>query len=577
MRKVNIAHLILQVSRECGECSKPIKKAKKALKCKCKVVLFCSHICIAASDHVSACGGKSPTVKIPENSSGLKELVGKLKKDLPADAPHLLDKLKGVKVKHLSDLRRLAEEGDPVAAYMIGCSFSLRLTLAGKTNKIATCGAMMPLEGFEQSVGETDKEAIKWFLKSAEGGMAEGMLSLAYKIWANNGLKCDDRVAFYWMAKAVETGELGDKHRQVLEEKSYLAREIEAVYLGLCKAARQRVGKFWMGGPNLGSLLLAARNVELRKFGSNTSFGDILFGSSWIKKIFSLIDSRQDLCPEFRSGRMDTCGPATDMVVSKKRNVVNTRFYQGEKEKSCMDLEKVNSYNWESEEANQRSKYAVYCTHHKQLPLAVGMCVQCKEDAKQRTAAVAQGLYSISLTEAIPDYGHAARFTTEKGKIRNEVFKSYSKPEISCFLQCFSSNPADLHPLFLAEDQTIYWNIIWFFGSVYEAVLECCGEKVVKKVFGKLKQYRSKNLAKTHLPCGPLPLDVAAAFPASAVGEMRIACGNENCPNLDHEKRFEKCTGCMTRRYCSQQCLDKDWSKHDVECKKMHPVLPEVD
>ena len=34
--------------------------------------------------------------------------------------------------------------------------------------------------------------------------MAEGMLSLAHKIWANNGLKFDDRVAFYWMAKAVE-------------------------------------------------------------------------------------------------------------------------------------------------------------------------------------------------------------------------------------------------------------------------------------------------------------------------------------------------------------------------------------
>ena len=364
------------MSRECGECSKPIKKAKKALKCKCKVVLFCSHNCIAASDHVSACGGKSPAVKIPKNSSALKELVGKLKKDLPADAPFLLDKLRGVNVKHLSDLRRLAEEGDPVAAYMIGCSFSLRMTLAGKTNKIATCGAMMPFEGFEQSVGETDEEAIKWFLKSAEGGMPEGMLSLAHKIWANNGLKCDDRVAFYWMAKAVETDDIGDKHRQVLEEKSYLAREIEAVYQGLCKVTRQRVGKLWVGGPNLGSLLLAARNIELKKCGSNTSFGNILFGSSWIKKIFSLLDSHKDLCPEFRSGRVDTGGRATDMVISKKRYVANTRFYQGEKEKSCMDLEKVNTYNELSRETKQRSKYAVFCTHHKQMPLAVGMCVR---------------------------------------------------------------------------------------------------------------------------------------------------------------------------------------------------------
>ena len=58
-----------------------------------------------------------------------------------------------------------------------------------------------------------------------------------------------------------------------------------------------------------------------------------------------------------------------------------------------------------------------------------------------------------------------------KGKIQNEVFRSNSKPEISCLLQCLSSNPADLHPLFLAEDQTVYWNMIWLYGSVYEALL----------------------------------------------------------------------------------------------------------
>ena len=33
----------LEITRECNECGKKIKKAKKALQCKCKVVLFCTH------------------------------------------------------------------------------------------------------------------------------------------------------------------------------------------------------------------------------------------------------------------------------------------------------------------------------------------------------------------------------------------------------------------------------------------------------------------------------------------------------------------------------------------------------
>ena len=109
--------------------------------------------------------------------------------------------------------------------------------------------------------------------------MAEGMLSLSNKIWANNGLLCDERFAFYWMAKAVETGELGDRHRQALEQRSLLTRDIQAQYDGLQKAAIRGVrGSLFSTDPNLGSLLLAARSSELRMCGSSTSNGKVLFG-----------------------------------------------------------------------------------------------------------------------------------------------------------------------------------------------------------------------------------------------------------------------------------------------------------
>ena len=36
--------------------------------------------------------------------------------------------------------------------------------------------------------------------------------------------------------------------------------------------------------------------------------------------------------------------------------------------------------------------------------------------------------------------------------------------------QCLMSNPADLHPAAVAEDQNLYWPIIWYWGFVHAAL-----------------------------------------------------------------------------------------------------------
>ena len=133
-----------------------------------------------------------------------------------------------------------------------------------------------------------------------------------------------------------------------------------------------------------------------------------------------------------------------------------------------------------------------------------------------------------------------------------------------------SSNPADLHPLFL-EDQTFCWNIIWFYRSVYEALLESCGEKVVRNVFGNLKQYRSNKIAKANLPCGPLPFSAMAALTESVVGEMRFFCRNESYPQLDHAERFKKCNGCRIRHYCTRPCQTQRWTSCEI-CKTLERI-----
>merc|ERR1712110_120726 len=125
---------------------------------------------------------------------------------------------------------------------------------------------MMSKKDLKKSVGETDEEAIKWFLIAARGGMADGMDSLACKLWADNGLKTDRRVAFYWMAKAWETGEVEERCWQMLEEEGLLAKDLRSTLFSMQQSGATLSGQAVHMGPNLGCLLLATRYINLRKW-----------------------------------------------------------------------------------------------------------------------------------------------------------------------------------------------------------------------------------------------------------------------------------------------------------------------
>ena len=88
------------------------------------------------------------------------------------------------------------------------------------------------------------------------------MNSLANKLWANNGLKTDQRGAFYnnWMAKAWQTTrEVDDQCWQILEDKGMVVIDIQTSFFMLeaiapmCAALGQILHILQ---PNLGSLLL---------------------------------------------------------------------------------------------------------------------------------------------------------------------------------------------------------------------------------------------------------------------------------------------------------------------------------
>ena len=148
-----------------------------------------------------------------------------------------------------------------------------------------------------------------------------------------------------------------------------------------------------------------------------------------------------------------------------------------------------------------------------------GSCQPCSYDAFQRLRAVAFGQYSISLDQAIPDYGYAARYVDEHGVIVQDIFKAYCKPEIKQVLQCLMTNPADLHPYAVAEDQNLYWPIIWYWGSVFYAIQDTCDDSTLQAVYNKLGP--KITFEGIQGSCG------LEAFPEAAAGEWRIACGNE--------------------------------------------------
>jgi len=370
----------LEVTKECGECGKRIKNVKKALLCKCKVVLYCTHSCLASSDHFGNCQERMKPVEL--SLDALKETFeGPL---LSALTSQIQEKMGSLKITHPGDVRRLAEEGNPIAAYMIGSSYSTRIATAEKA-----LSSLMSKKDLKKSVGETDEEAIKWFLIAAKGGMADGMESLACKLWADNGLKTDRRVAFYWMAKAWETGEVGEVCWQMLEEEGLLAKEIRSSLVSMQQSGASLSGQALHMGPNLGNLLLASRYNNLRKWGKSTPLGTPLFGSSWLSTLFDLIDSYR-INPRFASGRVGTGKESTKMCIPKERSMANIRFCQGQRDLSCMDLEQVNLCDEGSEPAKQRSEYWVLCIHLNQgFPLLAGRCQDCREDARQRSISVA--------------------------------------------------------------------------------------------------------------------------------------------------------------------------------------------
>ena len=212
----------LIVVKECVECRKKIRKAKKEFMCKCKKVLYCSFDCKQASRHECRVGEPSKFSMV-KFASRIKEI---------GDEQGEKDKNKELmkKYKSVEEMEKVAESEDPWDAFLIGVSYSERIARQSKKSPFP----IMPVKYLDKSVAETDEIAIKWLQIAAEGGIKDAMIALAHKISAGNlqiftylegnGLKADSRLGFYWLCKAMKSGATLGPESMELMERSHMKR-----------------------------------------------------------------------------------------------------------------------------------------------------------------------------------------------------------------------------------------------------------------------------------------------------------------------------------------------------------------
>ena len=590
---------------ECGNCEKRIKKFKKNLGCKCKDIQFCSWGCRESSEHYQNCQIREDQKFTRDDLKNFlkSDNGGGLSEEYKSEQEKKMNELMK-KYKNRDEVLKAAEEGsDLFAAWHIGCGFSnrtrpeiqnlpilarnlpanIKASIEAKLEHAAML--QMPKKYFSESEVYTDKLALKYFEIAAKGGLAEGMMSLSNKMFSSS-IKTDDRVAYYWLTRAFETDPsvLDTDRRNMLDDEPLLAKEFMSMSFTMDEMLENLdpVTKLQLQllqpdqaslAPNLAGLLLATNAENIMKWNSKTFNGGIFWPFKHFKNAFK---SRNRTIV----GRSGTPCPATTQILKAggkgERPMNNTRFKQGDKgttnNGALLDAEQVHKDHKGTWYSDNRTQYLMACSHFKDFlatttkPFDVGKCSDCLDDAVKRVEAVAEGQFSISIDEHVPGYAYAAKyFNGNDGDLTLNTFKAYSQPEVCCILQCLMSNPADLHPLHLAEDPNLYWPLIWYYGSLHHALLQCCGEKTVKKIYGLHPKYRSNKI-----PSGNVCPASINAFPCGAEGEITITCGNDSCPEVRRESAFVTCQGCQVRKYCNRECAGKDWPIHMAECKKKH-------
>ena len=142
----------LLIMKECAKCSKKIKKLKKALMCKCKEVLYCSFDCKEGAEH--GCRDRMKPAQFTMNE--MKDSLNNYKETKESRRVSEMTRKLVKKCKTAKDMLTFAESGDPVAAWLVGCGYSVHIdsSVGGDSNKSPVPFSMC-VKDLEKSVTET--------------------------------------------------------------------------------------------------------------------------------------------------------------------------------------------------------------------------------------------------------------------------------------------------------------------------------------------------------------------------------------------------------------------------------------
>ena len=234
-------------------------------------------------------------------------------------------------------------------------------------------------------------------------------------------------------------------------------------------------------------------------------------------------------------------------------------------------------------------------SHMEKLNRQGSICRLCYAEGFERARAVASGAYCMSknlcwyIDTTMPHFSVLYEIEDGKGqRMTEKVFLGYCKAEVTTALRYLSLHSADVDPRMIILNPDLYWSIVWYYGSITKALKEAGGQSLYEIGFGKHEIDVSKDMKKLHFKAGPitLSLDLIPPFNLTAdlisnnfvsklknkKTEWRYKCSHLDCPKLEDTKKFLSCSGCVNyfpRKYCSQECQEKNWEIHKDFCKSL--------
>jgi len=576
----------------CQHCGKDVKKSggrKSIVNCECTAVIFCSrkckkkaiktgkHKCDGAPSTNTTCGESLKNWKTYKKNNHVKEIPFD-EQEVNALSTRVALKVyeKGIatangKLPNFYSYKQLADEYQDVEAmYQAGITAKHRLC-TNKQDNWLTHDQHGNLDS--KGVLETQQLAITYLTRSAQGGCRLAMVSLA--TWLMEGgdegqiteISVDRIQAAEWAWRAHLMGAEG---MQDTMQGLMLCQDAMATVDGVENMIAQhgallRAHGGHMSGPNLASLMLSrCEHNELfsHKYNIPSRLGGEASG-------FPVVNAKQvqqldNLCREYKFafgyGRYGSASAATALAGGgSSRSIGNTKLKMSKIPTIAASFKSDESIARAYQLWKQSYPHDVqtHCHHAEQHPQNV--CIKCIEDGKRRLQAAANGLFAVSISNPSTS-AHGSVVYGYNGEKFHEHYKIHSRPEIDCVLSFLASDShyqSFAHPCFIAQDPTLIWPVLLYYGSI-RAALQHVAPNLDWTFLGNIEVPSPSYTSSLHSFC-------ENAVPGSLV----YRCGSDVCCNLSatkNNKNMKRCVNCFRRSYCSRTCQASDWVIHKKEC-----------